>query len=489
METRRIAFDLGVVYQTSRDRLKKIPDIIKNIIEAVEHTRFDRSHFKNYGDFSLNFEEMRELYLEGGQPVSGEITLAGAKNAATKLMIASLLSEEESVLENVPRIGDTEITRELCETIGAKVDWQGPTLKIRTPVIKSFRATTELTRRNRIPILAVPPLLHRAGRAEVSLPSGDKIGTRPIDFHLAALRQMGAEVDQRKDILRVSADKLCGTSISLPYPSVGATENIILAAVLAEGRTFIKNAAVEPEIFDLIKFLQKMGAIIEPGTDRRLYIEGVEKLHGAYHKILPDRNEAVSFAALALATGGKIFIRGARQDDLLTFLNVVRKMGGQYEVQNEGIYFWREKPLKAIEIETDTHPGFMTDWQSLWVIMATQAEGTSVVHETVYEERLGYTSELKRMGADITVFTKCLGEIPCRFEGKSLPHSAVINGLARLKGDSIKITDIRAGLAHVIGALTAGGESRISGIEHIERGYEDFFAKLGKLGVKFEIKS
>ncbi|MHC4397745.1 MAG: UDP-N-acetylglucosamine 1-carboxyvinyltransferase [Planctomycetota bacterium] len=431
---------------------------------------------------------MRELHLEGGQPVSGEIRLAGAKNAATKLMIASLLSDEESVLENVPRIGDTEITRELCETIGAEIDWQGPTLRVKTPVIKGFRAT-ELTRRNRIPILAVPPLLHRAGQAEVVLPSGDKIGTRPIDFHLAALRQMGAKVDQHEDVLRVSADKLRGTSITLLYPSVGATENIILAAVLAEGRTFIKNAAVEPEIFDLIKFLQKMGAIIEPGTDRRLYIEGVKKLHGARHKILPDRNEAVSFAALALATGGKIFIRDAKQDDLLTFLNVVRKMDGYYNVQDEGIYFWRERPLRAIEIETDTHPGFMTDWQSLWVVMATQAQGTSVVHETVYEERLGYTSQLKKMGADITVFTKCLGEIPCRFEGRSLPHSAVINGPSHLKGEVVEIPDIRAGLAHVIGALTAGGSSSISGIEHIERGYENFFGKLEQLGVRFEIKS
>lgn len=430
---------------------------------------------------------MRRLRISGGKPVSGEVALSGAKNAATKMMVAALLTEEEVVLENVPSLGDTEITQELCEMIGASVSRDAGTLSIKTPSIKTARVT-ELTRRNRVPILALGVLLHRAGEAEIPLPEGDKIGARPVDFHLGALERMGAEVEHARGVIKARAKRLKGALIELPYPSVGATENIIFAAVLAEGKTIIRNAATEPEITDLIKLLQKMGAIIEPGVNRTLYIEGVERLGGASHRIMPDRNEAVSFAALALATGGDVFVRGARQDDLLTFLNVVRRMGATYEVRDDGIAFRRKNGLKAVELETDTHPGFMTDWQAPLVIVSTQAQGTSVVHETVYEDRLGYTQALKDMGADITVFTKCLGELPCRFNGKGYPHSAVIKGPTKLNGAELSIPDIRAGLAHVVASLVAEGESMIFGIEHIERGYERFFEKLTELGVSIKIE-
>jgi len=230
--------------------------------------------------------------------------------------------------------------------------------------------------------------------------------------------------------------------------------------------------------------LQKMGAIIELGTDRKICIEGVEKLHGASHYIIPDRNEAVSFAIMAIATNGDIFIEEAQQEVLITFLNTIRKIGGEFKVEKDGIRFFRDGDLKPIELETDTHPGYMTDWQQPLVVLLTQANGISVIHETVYEDRFGYTDELRKMGAEITVFSKCLGEILCRFNGKNHPHSAIIKGSTPLKGIEMEICDIRAGCAHVIASLIASGQSKISGIEHLERGYENFEKKLLSLGAK-----
>ncbi len=421
--------------------------------------------------------------IEGGYPLEGKIQLSGAKNAATKLMVASLLTDEEVILENCPDLGDVQITAELCKLIGSKIQREGNALRIKTPKITNHRVK-ELSRKNRIPILALSPLLHRFGKAEVPIVGGDKIGPRPVNFHINALKEMGAKIKETETSYRAEVDKLKGVNIALPYPSVGATENVIVAGVLAKGKTIISNAAIEPEILDLIKLLQKMGAIIELGTSRKIYIEGVEKLHGATHCIIPDRNEAVSFAVMAIATNGDIFIKEAQQENLITFLNVIRKIGGEFKVEKNGIRFFRAEKLKPIELETDTHPGFMTDWQQPIVVLLTQANGTSVVHETVYEDRFGYTNELNKMGADITVFSKCLGEKPCRFNEKNNPHSAVIKGPTPLKGIEMTICDIRAGCAHVIAALIAKGQSKIRGIEHLDRGYENFEGKLLSLGAK-----
>ena len=229
-----------------------------------------------------------------------------------------------------------------------------------------------------------------------------------------------------------------------------------------------------------------MGAIVELGANRKIYIEGVEKLRGTTHRVIPDRNEAVSFAVMAIATDGDIIIEDAQQINLITFLNTIRKIGGEFEVKKDSIRFFRAGKLKPIELETDTHPGFMTDWQQPIVVLLTQANGTSVIHETVYEDRFGYVNELNKMGADITVFTKCLGEIPCRFNERNHPHSAVIKGPTPLKGIDMEIHDIRAGCAHVIAALIASGESKIHGIEHLDRGYENFEQKLLSLGAKLK---
>lgn len=425
--------------------------------------------------------------------MNGEITLSGAKNGASKMLIASLLTDEKCEFTNVPDIGEVDIAFELCRAIGSEIERDGRTVRIKTPEVKNSRVES-LSRKNRIPILALGPLLARVREAEVPFLGGDKIGARPVDIHLEALRAMGATIDVAGErYVATAKGGLRGAKIRLRYPSVGATENIILAAVLAEGRTSIYNAAREPEVKELVKMLQKMGAIIELGANRAFHIDGVKKLRGVSHAVIPDRNEAVSFACLAVATGGDVFVRGAVQEHLSTFLSTLRRVGGEYEVRDGGIRFWRPtegearlagRPgeLKATEIETDPHPGFMTDWQQPFAVLLTQAKGASIIHETVYDDRFGYTADLNAMGADITVFSKCLGELTCRFNGKGFNHSAVINGPTPLHGANLTVRDLRSGIAHIIAALTATGESVISGIEEIDRGYERVEERLRRLG-------
>ncbi len=425
-----------------------------------------------------------KLIVNGGKKLSGSVVVKGAKNATTKMMVASLLTKDEVRLRNFPIIGDTEITGELCQAFGSKlsIDKNKSELIIQTPEITSTQALN-LTRKNRIPILAMGPLLARSKKAIVPVLGGDKIGPRPVGLHIDALRSLGAEVNIFDDRYEATAPNgLKGAKIVFPFPSVGATENVILAAVLAKGRTVIENAAIEPEILDIIKLLQKMGAIIGLGANRTIYIEGVKELHGAEHFILPDRNEVISFAILAAVTNGEIKVLGAKQDDLITFLNVFRKIGGGYQVEDDGIIFFKEKEFVGIELETDTHPGFMTDWQQPTVVLLTQAKGISVIHETIYEDRFAYTEDLNAMGADITIFSKCLGEINCRFNGKGYGHSAVIKGATPLSAKTLKVRDLRAGMAHLIAALMANGSSEIDGVEEIDRGYEDLDNRLKSLG-------
>lgn len=428
------------------------------------------------------------LKIEGPQRVEGEVVISGAKNAASKMMVASLLTEEPVILHNFPRIDEIDIVRELVERMGAKVEIRDHTLVLETPEIVTDEVVG-LSRANRISVLALPALLHRKGKAVLPIVGGDRIGPRPVNYHLDALRAMGAEIDESGDKFIAMAPRgLSGTHVKLPYPSVGATENILLAGVLAKGRTVIENAALEPEILDLIMMLQNMGAIIELGTGRVISIDGVERLRGASHEILPDRMEAASYACMALATGGRIFCRNARQGDMITFLNSVRRIGADYEVMNNGIVFFRKGPMRGIDLETDTHPGFMTDWQQPFTLVLTQCEGTSVVHETVYEDRFGYTRELNRLGAQITVFDKCLGELPCRFRTKRHPHSVIVQGPTPLKSipGTLDIFDIRAGITLVIAALCCEGTTLLKGLEHLDRGYENLLGKLQGLGIRAE---
>ena len=438
---------------------------------------------------------MAKFIVKGGRPLFGEVQVAGAKNAASKMFVASLLTAERCIFKSVPAIGELEIVKELLANIGTEIDVAGPTASVATPVIKNNRVT-QLSRKNRIPILALGPLLARTGEAEVPVLGGDKIGPRPVDIHLAGLEQLGAKIEATPTSFHAWAPEggLRGAEIELRFPSVGATENVMLAAVLAKGKTVIKNAALEPEIIDLMKLLQKMGAIIELHPPRTIIIEGVPELHGATHRVMPDRNEAVSFACLAIATNGRIKLKGAIQEHLITFLNTVRRLGGEYQVEEDGIAFWRassaaageggstEGHLTPLEVRTDTHPGFMTDWQQPLGVLLTQAKGTSTIHETIYEDRFAYANDLNAMGAKIKVTTDCPPNDPCRFEGKGYPHLAIIEGPTPLESANLTVRDLRSGIVDILAALVAQGVSEIEGADEIDRGYENIDDRLRQLG-------
>jgi UDP-N-acetylglucosamine 1-carboxyvinyltransferase len=303
-----------------------------------------------------------------------------------------------------------------------------------------------------------------------------------VNFHLEGLKQLGCHVEIKDNYYLLKSDGLKGCNVHLNYPSVGATENILIAATLAKGRTTITNSAVEPEILDLVKFLQKMGAIIEISTDRKITIEGVDKLYGTNHYIIPDRNQAASFACAGLASKGDVFVENAIQDDLITFLNTIRRIGGKFEVKENGIRFYYDGRFKSIALETNVHPGFMTDWQQPFVILLTQANGISIVHETVYEKRFGYVTELNKMGAEIELYNTCLGGMNCRFANSEYYHSAVVKGPTELHAAEIMIPDLRAGFSYLVAGVIAKGESIVNGAVYIDRGYEDIDAKLRDLG-------
>ncbi len=435
---------------------------------------------------------LSKLIIKGGQPLKGEIEVRGSKNAATKMMVASILTDKICTIKNMPLSEDIDITAELCKTVGSKISWKDHMCQMETPeVVTSI--VPELSRKNRIPVLALGPLLHRRGVAEVPVLGGCPIGHRPINFHLDALNRMGVKIERREKSYYAEAEKINGADIDLPYPSVGATENIILTAVLADGATEIKNAAVEPEILNLIDMLLKMGAKISCDIQNRsIKIIGVTSLGSAEVEVMPDRNEIVSFAVAALATSGDVLLKdvvpeldfgcGGKEEYMKSFTEKITEMGGGYEAKPEGLRFWGQSPYKKVFVETAPHPAFMTDWQQPFGVLLTQTEGESIIHETVYEDRFGYAKDLIRMGADITVSDECLGRGKCRFQGQTFNHSAKVRGLTKLHGAEINITDIRAGIAHVIAALVADGESIVSGVEHIDRGYEKIDERLRSLG-------
>ncbi|MCO7203423.1 UDP-N-acetylglucosamine 1-carboxyvinyltransferase [Microbacterium sp. CnD16-F] len=431
------------------------------------------------------------LRIRGGRPLRGRVEVKGAKNLATKAMVAALLGETASILRDVPDISDVHVVRSLLEVHGVRVeDLEDGVIRLDPSgaVSAHMEEIDAHAGASRIPILFCGPLLHLLGQAFIPDLGGCRIGDRPIDFHLDALRSFGAIVDKLPSGIRLSApDGLHGANIELPYPSVGATEQVLLTAVRAKGTTELRNAAIEPEIMDLIAVLQKMGAIISYEPNRVIFIEGVESLRGYDHRSIFDRNEAASWAAAALATDGDIFVGGAKQQEMLTFLNVFRKVGGDFDIAEDGIRFRRGGPLKPVMVETDVHPGFMTDWQQPLIVALTQAEGESVVHETVYENRLGFTRALVQMGADIVVHPDGIASSDRRVPRRALEQAAVINGPTPLHGADVVVPDLRGGYSYVIAALAAEGESTVRNIGIIRRGYEKFLEKLTDLGADFDV--
>ena len=433
-----------------------------------------------------------KIVINGGKPLRGRIEVRGAKNLATKAMVAALLADSPSTLKDVPTISDVGVVTGMLEAYGVSVTETAPGVLVLDPsnVEKAhFAKIDALAGSSRIPILFCGPLLHRLGEALIPDLGGCRIGDRPIDFHLDALRAFGAVVDKSYEGIRLTApDGLKGAMIELPYPSVGATEQVLLTAVRAKGVTELKNAAIEPEIMDLIAILQKMGAIINVEPNRVIFIEGVDHLEGYNHRALFDRNEAASWASAALATGGDIFVGGARQAELMNFLNIFRKVGGKFDIHEDGIRFYHPGAgvaLKPVVVETDVHPGFMTDWQQPLIVALTKAEGVSVVHETVYENRFGFTDALIEMGANIVVHKDGLESVTRRVPRRPLEQAAVITGPTKLHGADIRVPDLRGGFSHLIAALTAEGQSTISNVGIISRGYEHFIDKLRLLGADF----
>lgn len=436
------------------------------------------------------------LKIKGGNPLKGHVKAAGAKNAMTKLLVASLLSDKKCTFYNVPNIGDVEVTVSLCEEIGMEVKWDRTSgvMEVITKELKTSYVPQRFSGSNRIPILMIGALLGRTDQ-DIIVPTagGCQIGKRPVDFHIQALEQLGATIEyrgmKREGAYFASAHNgLKGTSITLPYPSVGATENTILAGVTARGITTIKNAAIEPEIVELILFLQKLGAIITIDVDRTIRIQGTRRFFEVEHTVIPDRIEAASWGMAAISTKGRVFVEGAQHVNMLTFLNKIREVGGGFEIRSNGIEFFYDGPLQGgLHLETDVHPGFMTDWQQPFVVLLTQATGSSVIHETVYENRFGYTETLREMGADISLFRQCLGGKECRFASKSFGHSVIVKGATPLTGRNIRIPDLRAGFAYIMAALIAADVSTIEGLPFLERGYENLVKKLEDLGAEVSL--
>ncbi|PDV97113.1 UDP-N-acetylglucosamine 1-carboxyvinyltransferase [Candidatus Chloroploca asiatica] len=428
--------------------------------------------------------------IRGGEPVVGHLTALGAKNFATKAMVAALLADTPTQLLNCPPIGDVVITHSMLEAIGAKIHADGTTLTIDPTDITSSQVPIPDSGSNRIPILLLGALLHRFDEVAVPVVGGCRIGERPVDFHLMAIEHFGGTVTTtREGYVAHRRGRLRGTQIHLPYPSVGATETCLFLGVMAEGRSLIANAAIEPEIVELITMLRSMGAVIFTSAGREIVIEGVPQLLGTRMPILGDRIEAASWACLAGASDGDITVSGIDPNHLGNFLAHFQQVGGGFELlEPRKVRFFRRRELTPTVVETDVYPGFSTDWQQPFAIMLTQAHGISIIHETVYENRFGYLKALNELGANTQLTTHCLGGLDCRFSNQNHEHSAIIVGPTPLASDETMITipDLRAGLAYIIAAAIARGTSYIRGIHLLERGYGDVVPRLTQMNLQIE---
>ncbi|MGB9887328.1 MAG: UDP-N-acetylglucosamine 1-carboxyvinyltransferase [Moorellales bacterium] len=413
---------------------------------------------------------MDSLRISGGRPLSGTVRISGAKNAVLPIMAASLLTDQTCHLQEVPRLLDVVTSFYLLRSLGAEINWNGREMILRTPHLAGVEAPYEFVRRMRASFLVFGPLLARAGRAKVALPGGCAIGTRPVDQHLKGFAALGASIEVSHGVVRAKARRLEGARIYLDVPSVGATENLMMAATLARGTTVIENAACEPEVVDLANFLNAMGARVSGAGTRSIRIEGVKSLKGARHTVIPDRIEAGTYMAAVLAAGGRARLENVIGSHLTAVLAKFREMGATVTDLGGTVVVERdpERPLAAADIRALPYPGFPTDLQPQVAAVLTLARGMSVVTDMVFDSRFTYVEELRRLGAEI------------RVEGRS----AVIHGPAILSGAQVRAHDLRAGAALVVAALAASGETEISGVEHLERGYENLGGKLADLGVR-----
>ena len=417
---------------------------------------------------------MGKYLVHHSGPLSGEVVISGAKNAVLPLMAAALLSEDKCVIRDVPQLRDVAFMKEILTSLGAEIEEvEENTISIVTEDIVSTEAQFDLVNKMRASILVMGPLLARKGRARMPLPGGCAIGARPIDLHLKGLEALGAEIIFKDTYVeaRAGGHGLIGDTIYLDFPSVGATENIMMAAVLAEGVTFIENAAEEPEIVDLANFLNKMGARIKGAGTDTIKIEGVKHLSGAKHTVIPDRIEAGTFMLAAAITRGNVRISNAVPDHLKPIIAKLRECGVRIEVGDEYLIVRGDLgPQSATDIKTLPYPGFPTDIQSPFMAYLTTVEGASTVIETVFENRFMHVSQLRKMGASI----------------ETAGNKAIIKGNASLRGTQVMATDLRAGAALVLAGLAAEGVTEISEIYHIERGYEKFIEKFRGLGAVIE---
>ncbi|AOY75589.1 UDP-N-acetylglucosamine 1-carboxyvinyltransferase [Clostridium formicaceticum] len=410
---------------------------------------------------------MAKIVVEKSQPLKGTVRVSGAKNSVLPILAASLLATEKCLLEDVPPLRDVDVICEVLATLGADIKrLNREQIEIRAHKIDDFEAPYELIRKMRASFLVMGPLLARMGKARISMPGGCAIGTRPIDLHLKGFKALGATITLGHGFVEAKADKLIGNKIYLDFPSVGATENIMMAAVLAEGQTIIENAAEEPEITDLANFLNKMGAQIKGAGTDTIKITGVEKLTGTTHTVIPDRIEAGTYMVAAAMTGGNVLVDNAEADHLKPIIAKLRESDVEIYEEGNGLRVIGPKRLKPVDIKTLPYPGFPTDMQAQFMALLSVAEGTSVIIETVFENRFMHVSELKRMGADVKI------------EGRS----AIIEGQKVLTGAPVKATDLRAGAALILAGLVSEGRTEITNIEHIQRGYVDVEKKFRGLG-------
>lgn len=434
---------------------------------------------------------MNKFIISGGIPLKGEITVAGAKNVALKILVASLLTDEEMVIHNVPLIRDVTFMLEVLSVLGVSSRRDKNTIHVTHNHIHNAKVPLDIAARLRTSTMVLGPLLARFGEATTPNPGGCRLGARPIDRHISALKEMGADIKYHSEdgYFYAKTNDFHGASVRFPKNTHTGTETLLLAAVLARGQTVLENAAQEVEIDDLIACLNKMGANITRRAPRTIVVEGVKKLHGIEYTIMPDRNEEVTFAIAALMTGGDIVVKQSSTRFLNSFFDVYNKAGGKHEEMDATTTrYYGDEPLNATNITTAPCPGFMTDWQAPWAVLMTQAKGVSTIHETVFESRFSYVSELIKMGAKIEFFDPEVKNPETfynfnwadRVQGY---HQGIkIEGPTTLHNAVLQIDDLRAGATLVLAALSASGESVIHGVEQVDRGYEKIEERLGALG-------